>query len=166
MTIDHQWSELIANWTKRSRLRARIAIFGASELIWLMGGMALMLAWDTGRDDSGRWTQVGALFVTVAFAYLTTLGLELLVKRRRPFQQGEGKPLIQMSILTPSFPSGHATVSFALAFAMGQFAPESAGWFFAFAALISISRVAVGVHYLTDILAGAAVGLFVSWLLL
>ena len=58
-----------------------------------------------------------------------------------------------------SFPSGHATTSFALAAVLGFVSPR---WFYptlGFAAVVAVSRVAVGAHYPSDVLAGAIVGL-------
>ena len=59
----------------------------------------------------------------------------------------------------PSFPSDHATAAFAIAFGI-LFVARRTGWLFlAWAALIGISRVLAGMHYPTDVLAGAVVGL-------
>jgi membrane-associated phospholipid phosphatase len=58
-----------------------------------------------------------------------------------------------------SFPSGHATTAFALAAVLGFLAPR---WFFAalaVAAAIALSRVTLGVHYPSDVLAGVLLGL-------
>ncbi|MBI1907881.1 phosphatase PAP2 family protein [Candidatus Uhrbacteria bacterium] len=95
-----------------------------------------------------------------------TLGLEYLVRRPRPFERSAQEPLIRMTFKTPSFPSGHATVSFAIASTMYFFNAELFLWFLAAAVLVSLSRVAVGVHYLSDILVGALIGSMVPWGLL
>jgi membrane-associated phospholipid phosphatase len=58
-----------------------------------------------------------------------------------------------------SFPSGHATTAFALAAVIGFVSPR---WFYpglAFATVIAISRVSLGVHYTSDVIAGAIMGL-------
>jgi undecaprenyl-diphosphatase len=58
-----------------------------------------------------------------------------------------------------SFPSGHATTAFALAACIGFL---SARWFWpaiAFALVIGVSRVALGAHYPSDVLAGAILGM-------
>ena len=63
-----------------------------------------------------------------------------------------------------SFPSGHTCASFAAAFALYKTLPRR--WGIAclvLAALISLSRLYVGVHYPSDVLGGAAVGIFAGW---
>jgi len=59
----------------------------------------------------------------------------------------------------PAFPSGHASVFFALAFAMFFFNKKWGYWFLAFAIFNGLARVAAGVHWPSDILGGAIVGL-------
>ena len=58
-----------------------------------------------------------------------------------------------------SFPSGHTVTAFATALALGWFAPRLRWPLFALAVLIGLSRVGVGAHYPSDVLAGAALGL-------
>jgi len=57
-----------------------------------------------------------------------------------------------------SFPSGHATTAFALAFALIALWPRGRPLLIAFAIAIALSRVMVNAHYLSDVCAGAAVG--------
>jgi membrane-associated phospholipid phosphatase len=57
-----------------------------------------------------------------------------------------------------SFPSGHATTGFALCFTAGFLMPRSFPAMLGLAVLIGLSRVVLGVHYPTDVLAGALVG--------
>jgi membrane-associated phospholipid phosphatase len=92
------------------------------------------------------------------------LGLNQLVilawDRPRPYEAHPRSivPLIAPSH-DPSFPSDHATAAFSIAFGV-LFVARRAGLFFlAWAALIAASRVVVGVHYPTDVLAGLVIGL-------
>ena len=64
---------------------------------------------------------------------------------------------------TSSFPSGHASTSFACATVLGSFAPRLRVPLYVLAALIALSRTYVGVHFPLDVLAGAAWGLLVGW---
>lgn len=77
--------------------------------------------------------------------------------QQRPFLVLEIQPLIAHAS-TGSFPSGHAAAFFALAFAV-FFLGRKWGWrFFAFALLIGLARIFVGVHWPSDILAGVLIG--------
>ena len=80
--------------------------------------------------------------------------------RPRPYQD---HPLGVLPLLSPShdpsFPSDHATAAFAISFGI-LFVARRTGWLFlAWATLIGISRVLAGMHYPTDVIAGAVVGL-------
>jgi len=63
-----------------------------------------------------------------------------------------------------SFPSSHAVNNFAVAFLFAFFYPRFRSVFFGWACLIALSRPFVGVHYPSDILGGALVGIMISYL--
>ncbi len=67
---------------------------------------------------------------------------------------------------TSSFPSGHATGSFACALVLVAFAPRLAAPLVVLAAAIAWSRVYVGVHYPLDVIAGAVLGSLLALLVL
>jgi membrane-associated phospholipid phosphatase len=94
----------------------------------------------------------------VAGAYAINYAVKVTVRRRRPEMPG-------LEPLTPtvsrlSFPSAHATSSFAAARAYSRVAP--AGPLYAAAAAFALSRPYLGVHYPSDVLAGAALGTAVA----
>lgn len=74
------------------------------------------------------------------------------------------RPPLRLGIISlfhesaPAFPSGHASVFFALAFTMFFFNKKWGYWFLIFAIVNSFARVAAGVHWPSDILGGVAVG--------
>jgi undecaprenyl-diphosphatase len=57
-----------------------------------------------------------------------------------------------------SFPSGHTITAFAVAVSLGGFYPEMLPGLFFCAASVAASRVVLGMHFLSDVLAGAAIG--------
>ena len=105
------------------------------------------------------WTRVGA---AILLAESISGALKVWVKRDRPpLSQPIPEPLLE-SPSTYSFPSGHATVGFACATVLALAVPRLRMPLFALAALISFSRVYVGVHYPFDVIAGAVLGLLLG----
>ena len=82
-----------------------------------------------------------------------------LVDRARPFVADPGQlHLFIAHAADPSFPSDHATAAFAIAVAIFLRKPRWGIVAIAFATVLSVGRVAAGVHYPSDVLAGAALG--------
>jgi undecaprenyl-diphosphatase len=101
------------------------------------------------------WTRVGA---TILVAESVSGVLKVWVDRDRPpLSDPQPEPLVDLPA-TFSFPSGHATVSFACATTLALAVPRLRIPLYALAVLISFSRVYVGVHYPLDVLAGAVLG--------
>ena len=131
-------------------------------------GMIVCLVASGALASGGRMRWVAPIWIAFAGAQITTWPIKFVTARPRPeFLEG-------ISAASPSFPSAHATVSMAvygvvaLAIADGFF--QGRGAVLAIAAglilMISFSRLLLSLHYLTDILAGATVGLFwvlVAW---
>ncbi len=128
---------------------------GEAGLVWLVMIAALLLFKKTRRVGFD-------ILVSLAICWcLSNLVVKPIVGRVRPYVGIEELTAIVKLPSDASFPSGHACASFACAYPAGRGLGRKAGiavW--VLAALITVSRVYVGVHYLTDILAGAAIGGF------
>ena len=83
-------------------------------------------------------------------------GIKLIVKRPRPSL--EGLPPLGGAPSSLSFPSAHATASFAAATAMSLFAPELKPALFGAATAMAVTRPYLGMHYPSDVVAGALLG--------
>jgi undecaprenyl-diphosphatase len=88
----------------------------------------------------------------------------LLFDRARPYVADVTHLIVEPST-DPSFPSDHATATAAIATAFLLNGNRVRGCVFAAAALlVSLSRVYVGTHYVSDVLGGAATGVLAAWL--
>ncbi len=88
--------------------------------------------------------------------------IRLFFHRPRPFVADPSIiPLISES--SYSFPSGHAAFFFALATVVYAHNKQMGWWFYAASAVIGLARVLAGVHYISDILGGAMLGIAVGY---
>jgi len=98
-----------------------------------------------------RWARGAHI---VAASYGVNQAVKFVVRRPRP--QLPGLPPLTRTITRLSFPSAHATTAFAGARAYTGLVP--AGALYLAAGLTAVSRPYLGVHYPSDVLAGAALG--------
>jgi membrane-associated phospholipid phosphatase len=101
-------------------------------------------------------------FVVIAVSGLLAQLIKHFLGRARPSLMAQVGAFhfqfLSIKASLASFPSGHATTAFAAATALSLFAPLMALPLFATATLIAASRVAIGAHYLSDVLAGSVLG--------
>ena len=156
-TIDHALNHAIRQHPLLVSIISGFANWGV-----LAFGIAACALWlfDQPRHP-GVWRRATAAGLSAAAVGL--LANQLIAQiwhRPRPYQD---HPLGILPLLSPShdpsFPSDHATAAFAIAFGI-LFVARRTGWLFlAWAVLIGVSRVLAGMHYPTDVIAGAVVGL-------
>jgi membrane-associated phospholipid phosphatase len=99
-----------------------------------------------------------AAVAAVASAGVTVTVLKHLFHRARPPVADHAIHAIGVLPSSASLPSGHAATAFAAAVAVGLVYPRLRRPLLALAAVVALSRVYLGVHYLSDVLAGAALG--------
>jgi undecaprenyl-diphosphatase len=130
----------------------RYSTLGEHAGVWLLGGLA-GAALDGPRRRA--WLRATA---TVGAAYSTSTSIKLAIGRRRPVV--EHLPALMATPTGLSFPSSHATSSFAAARAFGALLPGAPLQLVAVG--MGLSRLYLGVHYPSDVAAGAALGTLIG----
>lgn len=128
---------------------------GNNGLVWFLLGATLAVL------DNDRWESWLICALLGPLAIGLNYAIKLAVKRPRPVL--EGLPPLGGAPSSLSFPSAHATSSFAVATAMVRVDPAMAGALVV-ALLVSLGRPYLGMHYPSDVLAGAALGIVLGLL--
>jgi undecaprenyl-diphosphatase len=127
---------------------------------WLWYAMGLVIAVFGGAH---RFEAIGASALAAGTGIAMFIKLKRVFSRRRP---SAIEPHCWATLLPPdqfSFPSGHTITAFAVAVPLMHFYPTlSAGLIFC-AASIAMSRVILGLHFLSDVLAGCAIGILLAF---
>lgn len=128
-----------------------------------------------GKDIPSPYRRLFGYVGTRAFFLFATIGISgILVNVIKPFI-GRARPVLWVRdeiygfepltffvSVWNSMPSGHTTTAFALAFSLSKLYPKIRGVWFAYGALLGLSRIMVNAHYLSDVLAGAVLGWLVT----
>jgi len=128
----------------------------------LFGILWLLLVWKGGKK--GRTAALLLIPLIFMSDQLNNNLLKRVFARPRPCHIVDGKMVLEHVRLLVScgggfsFPSGHAVNNFAAAGFFSHYYRRRAWAFYTYAGLIAFSRMSVGVHYPSDVLAGAAVG--------
>lgn len=142
---------------KPGALRSFAVFFAHSGDSWFWGA-ALIILWFFSNPSWRQWEVVE--FVGISVLAVLVMSVKFLVRRRRPEGEWGG---IYRNTDPHSFPSGHAARAFLIAVIGTALGPAWLGillWIWA--PLVALARVAMGVHYLSDVVAGALFGITVA----
>lgn len=159
------WDERYLRFVGANRLLKKlspamvIATYFGDGYLWGLVGLFILI-WGTPLDRK---------YVMVAFA-ITIINialfraLKLVFKRTRPLYIPPAHDLGYRLLDTYSFPSGHATTSFGIAYALSHFYPILPVQIAAYSAasVIAVSRIHVAEHYPSDVISGAVLGMLSS----
>lgn len=168
---------LLAFWVDdpiRSFIKQHTVSQGNRVMAWItrlgQGSWLLILSlaiWLSGYFfNRQRWMQAGRFscysLVTVSLAVQI---LKHLIGRPRPWLSDQGIVHLRPSLVNgyDSFPSGHAVSAFAVAVVLARFYPRGRWLFYGLAILVGISRLYLDIHYTSDVIGGAVLGIIVSW---
>jgi len=152
---DHRLMQTVNRWQppRWIRLWMICATRGGDGWLWYAMGLIILLC-----GGAERWLALSSAGFAAAMGILAFLKLKRVTGRTRPCAI---EPSCWARLLPPdqfSFPSGHTITAFAVSLPLIHFYPElTAGLLFC-ACSIALSRILLGLHFVSDVLAGAAIG--------
>jgi len=153
---DHRLMRRVHRWNapRAVRLSSVAATRAGDGWLWAALGAVLLLA-----GGAERFRAIAAAASAAAAGILLFVNLKKVARRSRPC---EFEPHRWATLAPPdefSFPSGHTITAFAVAVSLGAFYPALLGALLFCAVGVAASRIVLGMHFLTDVLAGAALGI-------
>jgi undecaprenyl-diphosphatase len=141
----------------RAPLWVRLWMLGASRLgdgwVWYgLGAIMLLLG------GEHRFVAVGSSAIAAGTGILLFRALKQISGRKRPCAL---EPHCWSKVLPPdqySFPSGHSITAFAIVIPLSLYYPHLTDLLLFLAVSIAISRILLGMHFLSDVVAGAVIG--------
>jgi undecaprenyl-diphosphatase len=121
--------------------------------VWALIGLILVLS---ASKDNYKALSAGILAVSAGVIIFCLL--KRFIQRRRPC---DIEYHCWAKLAPPdrySFPSGHTITAFAVALSVGLYYPATLPGLLACAVAVALSRIFLGMHFLTDVVAGAAIG--------
>ena len=154
-TRDQRLMRRVNRWAPPQWMRLWMvaATRGGDGWLWYAMGLAIALA---GGPERFRALIAAVLAVSVGIALF--IQLKRICHRRRPCTM---EPHCWATLLPPdqfSFPSGHTITAFAMASSLSVFYPAMLLGLLFCALSVAASRILLGMHFLTDVIAGAALG--------
>jgi undecaprenyl-diphosphatase len=143
-------------------LLVRLSNAANNSRLWLVTAGAVAAV---GGPRGRRAAAEAVLSIGMASA-VSNIALKGLGRRRRPAAPADGEEVASRWVrhpTSPSFPSGHSASAFAFASTMGEEMPATWLPLHLTATLVGYARVHTGVHYPSDVVAGAVVGALCGW---
>src|SRR3989344_893820 len=162
MGLDTQVLVILNSVAGQSPFLDGMIVFFASYLAYLLAALFLALLF---FSQYPKREKMEIFLVTAISTLVARFGVTELIR----FVSHRPRPYLVLPIHTLltdaawSLPSGHAAFFFALATAVYLYHKKWGVFFFIAAALMTVSRVIAGIHYPSDIIAGAAVGVAVAY---
>lgn len=144
-----------------------LSVIGNTALIWWILMAAVLIFYEEKRHK--EFIVLFTLTILLS-SFITNSVLKNYFQRPRPMlsiskvRLDKSRLAIEMNDYPSdfSFPSFHATISFAAAVVLAYFDKRRKPFFYIMAILISFSRIYLGYHYFLDVIIGAFVGAFIS----
>jgi undecaprenyl-diphosphatase len=159
-TRDHRLMRRVNRWRapRWVRLWMIYATWCGDGWLWYALGIVLLIF-----GGPQRFEAVGAAALAVALGTTVFMLVKRASRRKRPCQL---EPHCWATVLPPdqfSFPSGHSITAFAIAGSIGSFYPPLADCLLICAGCIAISRILLGMHFLSDVVVGSVIGALLGY---
>lgn len=156
LSIDQQiflWINHVPHSMISDTVAKFFSLIGSVGLIWFVIGIVLFI-----REERKHHMFFVPIMSAGGLSYvLVEWMMKPFVARVRPTVE-IGAIIVGDPKTDYSFPSGHATIAFAMAVVLSSYEPTLKWFFYALAFCISLSRVYIGVHYPFDVVAGGILG--------
>ena len=158
---DHRLMRKVNRWSapKWIRMWMICATRGGDGWLWYALALAVFLF-----GGGERFQALAAAGVSVGAGILLFLWLKRTTGRRRPCHL---EPHAWATLLPPdqfSFPSGHTITAFAVAVSVAHYYPPLAMGLYFIAGSIALSRILLGMHFLSDVVVGGLIGSGLAYL--
>ena len=145
------------------------AAYFAAEYLILVMFLGLIWLWYRPAPESKHMSNRKAVVLAllgVVFAIALKTVIAMFILRARPFVSHPEILALPLNLDQPSFPSAHALIAATVCVSVWLSGMRRLGWILAAVTLlVMFGRVATGVHYPTDVLGGALLGIFLGWLM-
>ncbi len=152
---DHRLMRRVHRWRAPRWFRIVTILFTRLGDGWLWYALGIILLLCGGEH---RFAAIGTAAVAVGAGICVFRFLKCKSRRQRPCHM---EPHCWAAILPPdqySFPSGHSITAFATGISVGLFYPELQACLVVAALLIALSRIILGMHFLSDVVVGSLIG--------
>jgi undecaprenyl-diphosphatase len=160
-TNDHRIMRSVHGWRAPRWIRMWMLCASRGGDGWLWYTLGAVILTFGGQQ---RFLAVGSATIAAALGVLLFLYLKRRIGRRRPCSIA---PHCWSTLLPPdrfSFPSGHTITAFSVACSLSYYYANLAPGLLFCACSVAVSRIILGMHFLTDVLAGAMVGVVLACL--
>lgn len=162
MSLDLYIFNLINGFAGKNEFLDNVAVFFAD---YMQFALVAVLAVFIVKNFKKKLPVLISLAAAGFFArVIITEAIRYFFPKDRPFISESVNHILEHSA-SPSFPSGHASLFFALSAAVYFYNKKLGIFFFTSSFFISISRVFGGIHWPSDVIAGAVIGIFSGWLI-
>lgn len=161
LQIDNIWLSFLNHFALSSKISQGFFIIGGVYFIYLVP-IILLVCWFW--EAKTKKVALKAVFAGLLSWLVVANILGRLINRPRPFEEDSIQEIL-FHRPSYSFPSDHAAFLFAISISFWLSGYRKLSYFcFALAVISSFSRIALGFHYPSDILAGVVLGLLIGWL--